>query len=103
MHEIRTTTVFDDWLDGLSGDRALTKVLARIANMSEGNFGDCKPVGGGVVESRVHSGPGYRLYFTQQGSTVTVLLIGGDKSSQSRDILRAQAMAAVIHGTRRMQ
>jgi putative addiction module killer protein len=103
MNEIRTTAAFDDWLDGLHGDRALTRVLARIANMSEGNFGDCKPVGGGVFESRIHSGPGYRLYYTQQGSTVTVLLLGGDKSSQSRDILRAQAMAAVINGTRRMQ
>src|SRR6476660_9136341 len=100
MTEIRTTALFDDWLDGLRGDRALTRVLARIANMSEGNFGDCKSVGGGVFESRIHSGPGYRLYFMQQGGTVTVLLLGGDKSSQSHDILRAQAMAAAIDGTR---
>ena len=96
MHEVRTTAVFDDWLDGLVGDRALTKVLARLANMAEGNFGDCKSVGGRVLESRIHGGPGYRLYFVREGSTVTVLLLGGDKSTQSRDILRAQALAGAL-------
>ena len=73
MYEIRTTTAFDVWLDGLVGDRALTKVLARIANMAAGNFGDCRSVGGRVLESRIHSGPGYRMYFTREGSTATVL------------------------------
>ena len=96
VYEIRTTTAFDDWLDGLVGDRALTRVLARIANMAEGNFGDCRSVGGRVLESRIHSGPGYRLYFVREGSTATVLLLGGDKSTQSRDIMRAQALAAAL-------
>ena len=96
MYEIRTTTAFDVWLDGLVGDRALTRVLARIANMADGNFGDCRSVGGRVFESRIHSGPGYRIYFTREGSTATVLLIGGDKSTQARDILRAHALAAAF-------
>ena len=96
MHEIRTTDVFDDWLHGLVGDRAMTRVLARIANMAQGNFGDCKSVGGRVLESRIHSGAGYRLYFVREGSTVIVLLLGGDKSTQSRDIMRAQALAAAL-------
>ena len=96
MYEIRTTAAFDDWLDGLFGDRALTKVLARVANMAEGNFGDCRSVGGRVLESRIHSGLGSRIYFTREGSTATVLLLGGDKSTQSRDILRAHALAAAF-------
>ena len=62
----------------------------------EGNLGDCEPVGDGVHEMRVHVGPGYRLYFTQRGQRVIFLLMGGDKSTQSRDIKRAKAMAEEI-------
>ena len=96
MYEIRSTRAFDDWLDGLVCQRALTKVLARIAHMADGNFGDCKPVGGRVWESRIHFGPGYRLYCMREGVTVVLLLLGGDKSTQSRDIERATALAAAL-------
>lgn len=94
MLEIRQTTVFAAWLDALAGDRAYTKVLSRISNMEDGNFGDWKPVGEGVMESRIDHGPGYRIYYTRVGDTVYLLLHGGDKSAQAKDIKRAKALAA---------
>jgi putative addiction module killer protein len=99
--EIRTTVDFDVWLDSLDGTRAQVKVLARIANMARGNVGDAKPVGEGVSESRIHHGPGYRLYFTRVGNTVCLLLMGGDKSTQAWDIRRAKALASTLHDLRR--
>lgn len=96
MVEVHTTPEFDSWLDSLAGDRAQTKVLARIRNMTLGNFGDCKPVGKGVSESRIDFGPGYRIYFIQRGGEVVVLLAGGDKSTQERDIQRAKNIAAAL-------
>ena len=68
----------------------------RIRSAEQGNFGDCEPVGEGVSEMRLHLGPGYRLYYMQQGEVVYLLLMGGDKSSQKRDIKRAIAMARVV-------
>ncbi len=65
----------------------------RIERIEDGNFGDAKPVGGGVSELRISYGPGYRVYFARRGQAVVILLCGGDKGSQSRDIARAQAMA----------
>lgn len=94
MVEIHTTPEFDAWLDSLGGSREQTKVLARISNMAEGNFGDCKPVGAGVSESRIHYGPGYRIYFIRRGQQLIVLLAGGDKSTQQKDIQRAKSLAA---------
>ena len=86
-------TTFDEWLRRLKDAKAKARILARITSAAHGNFGDCKPVGDGVSEMRVHVGPGYRLYFTRQGKTVHVLLCAGDKSTQDRDIRLAKALA----------
>jgi putative addiction module killer protein len=81
---------FDDWLRALRDTRAIDKVDARIARLREGNFGDCKPVGEGVLELRVHYGPGYRIYCGRRGRAIVLLLCAGDKASQPRDIARAK-------------
>jgi putative addiction module killer protein len=81
---------FDEWLGALKDLRAVEKIDARIARLRSGNFGDCKPVGEGVLELRVHHGPGYRLYFGRQGRAVVILLCAGDKATQPRDIARAK-------------
>ena len=94
MIEIRRTDEFDKWLARLRDAQAKSRVLARIVRLSFGNPGDVKSVGGGVREMRVPAGPGYRVYFTQRGEQIVVLLIGGDKSSQERDIAKAKLLAA---------
>jgi putative addiction module killer protein len=81
---------FDEWLLALKDVRAIDKVDARVARLRAGNFGDCKPVGEGVLELRVHYGPGYRIYCGRRGRAVVLLLCAGDKQSQSRDIARAK-------------
>jgi putative addiction module killer protein len=93
MIEVRTTAAFDAWLKGLrSGvDRAI--IAKRVVRLAGGNLGDAEPVGEGVSEMRIHHGPGYRLYFLRRGEALVMLLCGGDKGSQSRDIARAKAMA----------
>lgn len=92
------TADFADWLDGLKDRRAASKIAARIVRIEAGNMGDAKSVGGKVSELRIAFGPGYRVYFTIKGDRVLILLCGGDKGSQARDIRRAQAMAAELHG-----
>lgn len=89
MIEIRKTSHFVKWLDGLKDSRARARVLTRIKRLAFGNPGDVRPVGEGVSEMRIHFGPGYRVYFKQFGRTFIVLLAGGDKSSQSKDIQKA--------------
>ena len=84
---------FDDWFRRLVDVKGKARILARIKSAEHGNFGDCEPVGGGVSEMRVHFGPGYRVYFSRRGKVVYVLLCGGDKSSQRRDIQKAKALA----------
>jgi putative addiction module killer protein len=84
---------FDAWLSGLTDFRAKARILARLRSATLGNFGDCEPVGEGVSEMRIHVGPGYRLYFVRSGAIQYVLLCGGDKASQRRDIVRAKGMA----------
>jgi len=96
MYNFIRSSEFDDWLKGLNNSKGKARILARLAGAELGNFGDCAPVGGGVSELRVHFGPGYRVYFVRRGSTVYVLLCGGDKSSQKRDIARALALAAKL-------
>jgi putative addiction module killer protein len=81
---------FEEWLDDLKDKRAVARVLARLARVRQGNLGDCKPVGEGVSELRVDYGPGYRVYFGQKGRTLVVLLCGGDKRTQDRDIRLAK-------------
>jgi len=91
--EIRKTDLFADWLDGLRDIQARARVQARIERLAMGNPGDVQPVGEGVSELRIHCGPGYRVYFTQRGREVIVLLAGGDKRSQAKDIRTALRLA----------
>jgi len=91
--EIRKTDLFARWLNGLRDLRARACVQARIERLAAGNPGDCKPVGEGVLEMRIDYGPGYRVYFRQHGQTMVILLAGGDKSTQVRDIKRALELA----------
>ena len=84
------TAEFQGWLKDLGDLKAKARIAARIVSAELGNFGDCKPVGEGVSEMRVHFGPGYRVYFARRGETVYLLLAGGEKSTQARDIKRAQ-------------
>ena len=81
---------FEEWLDDLNDKRAVARILARLARVRQGNLGDCKSVGEGVSELRVDYGPGYRVYFGQKGRTLVVLLCGGDKRTQDRDIRQAK-------------
>jgi putative addiction module killer protein len=96
MIEIRQTDVFEDWLNGLVDERAIERIAQRILRLRNGLLGDVKPVGAGVSELRIDYGPGYRLYFVQRGAVLIVLLCGGDKRSQQRDIVRAKALAAEL-------
>jgi putative addiction module killer protein len=93
MNSFEKSVEFEEWFTALKDRRAKARILARILSAEKGNFGDCEPVGRGVSEMRIHYGPGYRLYYTRRGEVVYFLLIGGDKSSQRRDINRAIAMA----------
>ena len=86
MTTIHTTETFDDWFVGLRDRMAQKRIQARIRRAELGNFGDCRPVGEGVSEMRIHYGPGYRVYFVQRGTEIVILLAGGDKSTQSQDI-----------------
>ena len=93
MVEIRKTDLFVNWLENLRDIQAKARVLVRIERLATGNAGDVKPVGEGVSEMRIDHGPGYRVYFIQRGSELVILLAGGDKSSQSRDIKSAIRLA----------
>jgi putative addiction module killer protein len=91
--DVRQTIVFHTWLEGLRDDDARVRIVARLDRLARGNAGDVKSVGGGVSEMRIDYGHGYRLYFSRRGRTLVVLLCGGDKRTQARDIKRAQKMA----------
>jgi putative addiction module killer protein len=93
MIEIRETVRFAEWLDGLRDLRARARVQVRIERLASGHVGDAKPVGEGVSELRIDYGPGYRVYFTKRGSTVVILLAGGDKRTQVADIKAALRLA----------
>jgi putative addiction module killer protein len=82
--------LFRDWLLSLKDMRGRAVIRVRLNRLRLGNFGDCKPVGEGVQELRVSFGPGYRVYFGRHGNTVVILLCGGDKGSQTRDIAKAR-------------
>lgn len=90
MYTIRQTQEFQDWLDALKDLRAQVRIVARLRLAEAGNLGDWKSISGELAEMRVDVGPGYRLYFTRRGNTFIVMLGGGDKSTQGRDIKRAQ-------------
>ena len=87
------SSVFSAWLDALRDHKGKALVLNRLANAALGNFGDCATVGEGVSEMRIHHGPGYRVYFVRDGAAIYVLLCGGGKGSQRRDITQAKRMA----------
>lgn len=90
------TEIFEAWIKGLRDRRAKFTILSRLERIEDGNFGDHRTVGRGVSELRVDVGQGYRVYYTIRQRTVVILLCGGDKSSQRRDIRRAQRMAAEV-------
>lgn len=96
MKNISTTDQFDCWFASLQDKTAVGRIQARIDRAEQGNFGDCEPVGEGVSEMRIHYGPGYRVYFVQQGVEVVILLCGGDKSTQKKDIKAALALAREV-------
>ncbi|MHB8789043.1 MAG: type II toxin-antitoxin system RelE/ParE family toxin [Desulfobulbaceae bacterium] len=96
MIEIRKTELFAEWFHSLRDRQARVRIQARIDRAELGNFGDCKPVGNGVSEMRIHYGPGYRVYFVKRGEMLVILLAGGDKNSQSKDIATAINLAQQI-------
>lgn len=93
MIEIRKTEAYARWLDGLRDVHARARILARVERLAAGNPGDVRPVGEGVSELRIDYGPGYRVYYRQQGQEVVILLAGGDKRTQASDIKTALRLA----------
>ena len=93
---IKQTADFSEWLLGLKDAQGQIRILARIKLAAMGNFGDCKPIGGGLSEMRINVGPGYRVYLGQLESVVYLLISGGDKGSQSRDIAKAKRFWAEL-------
>jgi putative addiction module killer protein len=98
MIEVRETPEFTRWLADLRDQRAVLHIVRRISRVAAGNTGDAKSVGGSVSELRIDYGPGYRVYFTRRGQTVVILLCGGDKRTQSRDIRKAVEIADKLEG-----
>jgi putative addiction module killer protein len=93
MREIFLSATFERWLGSLRDVRARARIVARLDRLATGNPGDVRPVGGGISELRINYGPGYRVYFTQRGASLIVLLCGGDKRTQQADIDRAIVIA----------
>jgi putative addiction module killer protein len=93
MSEVRKTPQFQKWLDNLSDPKAYAQIETRLFRLALGLTGDAKPVGKGVSELRIDYGPGYRIYFTNRGNTLILILIGGDKRTQDKDIRIAIKLA----------
>lgn len=98
VYSIRTTELFDVWFEALQDRRARARIQARIDRAEDGNFGDCRPIGNGVSEMRIHYGPGYRVYFKRNGSKAIILLAGGDKSTQASDIRVSLELSSRLGG-----
>lgn len=96
MFSVLLTQELQDWLDRVKDQRAQVRIATRLRQAEAGNLGDWKSVGGKVSEMRVDAGPGYRLYFTRRGNIVIVMLAGGDKATQARDIKRARHIASQL-------
>lgn len=96
MNTFLRSPEFDEWLTRLADFKAKARILQRLRSATLGNFGDCNTVGEGISEMRIHFGPGYRIYFVRRGETIYLLLCGGNKRSQTRDIARARKMAREI-------
>ena len=95
---INRTEYFEAWLRSMKDRQGRNRVIRRILAAENGHFGDCGPVGEGVSEMRMHFGPGYRIYFAQEGINIYLLLAGGDKDSQDRDIKRAKEIWKELRG-----
>jgi putative addiction module killer protein len=93
MIEVRQTAEFSHWLRRLQDAEAAARIVARLRRMEQGNPGDARSVGRGVMEMRIAYGPGYRIYYVHRGAEIVILLCGGDKRTQRRDIKRAQTLA----------
>jgi len=93
-YELRQTETFLRWINSLRDRMALALIVARLDRLATGHLGDVKPVGGGISELRVRSGPGYRIYFQRRRGMIVLLLCGGDKDTQTKDIKRAKQVAA---------
>lgn len=96
MLQILQTEIFSRWLSRLRDARAKARIVSRLDALRLGHFGDVKPLGGGIAEMRVDVGAGYRIYFVRRQTSVVILLCGGDKATQDRDIARARSMAAEL-------
>ena len=96
MNQFQRTSNFDNWLSSLKDKIGKARIISRIRAAEAGNFGDCEPVGEGVSEMRIHIGPGYRVYYTRIGDVFYLLLLGGNKASQSRDIKQAIDIAYAL-------
>ncbi len=96
MVTLRETLTFSRWLENLRDDRARARIAQRLSRLAGGNPGDVRAIGEGISELRIDYGPGYRVYFAQRGHVLIILLCGGDKSSQPRDIAQAKAMARTL-------
>jgi putative addiction module killer protein len=97
VYQIRETYAFVQWFDALRDRTAKSRIVARLRSARRGNLGDCKSLGAGLYEMRVHTGPGYRLYYVRRWPAVILLLCAGDKSSQSRDIEQARRLLQSVH------
>src|SRR5512139_419977 len=97
MNTFLRSEEFDTWLSALKDKLGRARIIHRIRSAEHENFGDCEPVGEGVSEMRIHFGPGYRVYYTRRGEVIYLLLLGGDKSSQKRDIKHAIEMARALN------
>ena len=93
MFEIKQTETYQKWRTRLKDERARALIASRLDRLAFGHAGDVEPVGQGISELRIHYGPGYRIYFQKRGNTMIILLCGGDKSTQAKDIKAAKRLA----------
>ena len=98
MYTFLRTPEFDKWLKKLHDPIGKARIIARIRSAEAGNFGDCESVGKRVSEMRIHYGPGYRVYYSREGETIYLLVCGGDKSTQKKDIVKANRLAEKYRG-----
>jgi putative addiction module killer protein len=96
VYEVQKADDFDSWLSALTDQKAVAKVVSRIERLGMGNPGDVRPVGDGVSEMKIDYGPGYRVYYKRTGRIIMLILCGGDKSTQDKDIKRAKELAALL-------
>jgi putative addiction module killer protein len=96
MYDIETTQAFDYWLESIRDRKTRMVIVKRIRSMAQGSLGETRPLADGLFEAKIRYGPGFRLYFVNKGTKIIVLLCGGDKSTQKRDIVQAREMAREI-------